>query len=183
MTRANAGPSVLIVGPDGVGKTTVARRMSELTGIPVFKCPSEKRIFREGGRSSLAFDYMLTHFLHQTGHRFISDRSYPCEWVYSRVFGRETDMALLGEIDRAHANLGTRIMYLYSSVLPEHEDDLVSPDRYYDVRDMYDNFMAWTECRLDRYDTAESLHMRGPQRADYDAERCLALLGEVRVPA
>lgn len=172
------GPSILIVGPDGVGKTTVAKRMSELTGIPTFKCPSEKRIFREGGRSSLAFDYTLTHFLQQTGYRFISDRSYPCEFVYSRIFCRETDANLLGLIDERHANLGTKILYLHSSKLPEHEDDLVPADRYWDVKRGYDRFMEWTACSVVQYDTAQSLHLTGRVRENFDTEVCLALLGE-----
>lgn len=172
------GPSILVIGPDGVGKTTVARRMSEVTGIPVFKCPAERQIFHEGGRSSLAFDYMLTHFLQQTGYRFISDRAYPCEWVYSRVFGRETDGGLLERIDTGHAHLGTRILYLRSSVLPAHEDDLVPPERYWDVRACYDRFAAWTSCVVFEYDTACSLHLTGRERADHDAEACLTLLGE-----
>lgn len=174
-----AGPSILIVGPDGVGKTTVARRMSELTGIPTFKCPSEKRIFREGGRSSLSFDYTLTHFLAQTGYRFISDRAYPCEWVYSRVFGRETDAPLLEEIDVAHANLGTWILYLYASVQPTEPDELVPTERYWDVKRGYDDFAdRWTDCRVVRYDTSQSLHLSGREREEFDTERCLALLGE-----
>lgn len=172
------GPSILIVGPDGVGKTTVAKRMSEVTGIPTFKCPAEKRIFREGGRASLAFDYMLTHFLSQTGYRFISDRAYPCELVYSKVFGRETDWKLLNEIDESHANLGTRILYLYSSVLPTEPDELVPSEMYWNVKDGYNYFRVWTDCAVFSYDTAQSLHLSGREREDYDTERCLALLGE-----
>jgi len=172
------GPSVLVVGPDGVGKTTIAKRMSELTGIPVFKCPTEKQIFRQGGRSSLAFDYTLTHFLQQTGYRFISDRAYPCEWVYSAVFERETDVRLLDEIDHAHVNLGTVILYLYASVQPQEQDELVPPERYWDVKRMYDMFMCWTDCRVVRYDTSQSLHLSGREREDFDTKRCLALLGE-----
>lgn len=173
-----AGPSILVVGPDGVGKTTVARRMSELTGIPTFKCPSEKRIFREGGRASLAFDYTLTHFLAQTRYRFISDRAYPCELVYSKVFGRETDWELLNRIDEAHANLGTKILYLYSSVLPTEPDELVPAERHWEVKSGYDYFRIWSDCMIYSYDTAQSLHLSGREREDFDTERCLALLGE-----
>lgn len=172
------GPSIIIVGPDGVGKTTVAKRMSEMTGVPTFKCPSEKQIFREGGRSSLAFDYTLTHFLEQTGYRFISDRGYPCEWVYSKVFGRETDIDLLAIIDEAHAQLGTKILYLYSSIQPTEPDDIVPSDKYWAVKRMYDLFLQWTYCEIVKYDTAQSLHLSGREREDFDTFKCLDLLGE-----
>jgi hypothetical protein len=134
------GPSVIVIGPDGVGKTTVCARMSEMTGIPVWKCPSEKTIFRGGGANpkfmeggSLVFDFQLAYLLSQTGYRIISDRGYPCERVYAQVFGRKTDDALLTAIDQSHAEHGTRILYLYSSVLPAWEDDLVPSARYWDV--------------------------------------------------
>lgn len=150
--------SIIVVGPDGVGKTTLVRGISTRLGIPSFKCPSEKQIFRDGGRSSLVFDFNLTHFLRQTGHRFVSDRGYPCEWVYSQVFGRETDMDLLSFIDTNHSLMGTRILYLYSSVPPFEEDDIVPRERLGDIKDVYDNFCdAWTECRVTRMDTAEML--------------------------
>lgn len=172
------GPSIIIVGPDGVGKTTVAKRMSEMTGIPTFKCPTEKQIFRNGGRSSLVFDYTLTHFLSQTGYRFISDRGYPCEFVYSLVFERETDMDLLLRIDEAHANLGTKVLYLYSSIQPTEPDDIVPSDKYWDVKKMYDHFVLWTDCEIVQYDTAQSLHLSGREREDFDTLKCLDLLGE-----
>lgn len=150
-------PSILVVGPDRVGKTTIVRHLSEILKIPSFKCPAEKSIFREGGRSSLAFDYTLTHFLRQTGHRFISDRAYPCEWVYSKVFQRETDAVLLAKIDDMHAELGTQILYLSSSVPPTEPDDLVPMERYEDVRMTYDDFCEWTSVRVTAVDTAPML--------------------------
>ncbi len=149
--------SIIVVGPDGVGKTTLVAEISRRLGIPSFKCPTEKEIFRSGGRSSLAFDYMLTHLMAQTGLSLVSDRGYACEWVYSSVFGRETDMDLLGLIDTRHALLGTRILYLYSSVLPFEEDDIVPMERYTDIRDTYDEFAGWSECQVTAMDTAEML--------------------------
>lgn len=171
-------PSILVVGPDRVGKTTIVRHLSRMLGIPSFKCPAEKAIFRDGGRSSLAFDYTLTHFLTQTGYSFISDRAYPCEWVYSKVFGRETDVPLLERIDRMHANLGTRILYLFSSEEPREEDDLVPQERYWDVEGQYRSFCEWTDCKVIAYDTASMLRAF---EADGDiseaaAEDCIRLL-------
>lgn len=174
-----SGPSLLIIGPDRVGKTTLAGKLSKLSGIPTFKCPSEKQIFKQGGRSSLAFDYTLTHFLSQTGYRFISDRAYPCEWVYSRVFGRDSDDQLLHLIDEAHANLGTVILLVRSSTVPREEDDLVSKEDYPRVLDMYDRFRQWTSCEVLTVDTARMLqaYHDGGDISEQVAEDVLGLLG------
>jgi energy-coupling factor transporter ATP-binding protein EcfA2 len=174
-------PSILIVGPDGVGKTTICKHLSDITGIATFKCPAEKQIFRDGGRQSLVFDYTLTHFLHQTGHRFLSDRSYPCEWVYAKVFERETDATLLGRIDDAHANLGTRILYVYSSVLPFQEDDIVPMERYWDVKRTYDDFCEWTGCRVTAVDTAKMLqdYRDGGDTSVEKTKQVMEMMGEI----
>jgi hypothetical protein len=146
-------PSILVIGPDRVGKTTLVSHISRLLGIPMFKAPSEKEIFKNGGRESLAFDYTLTHFLEQTKSRFVSDRGYPCEWVYSKVFNRKSDPLLIEKIDHRHALLDTRIMYVYSSVEPFEEDDLVPKEKYWDVKQMYDNFCNYTKCKVTKVDT------------------------------
>lgn len=152
------GPSIIVVGPDGVGKTTIVGHMSRLTGIPSFKCPSEKSIFKSNGLGSLAFDHMLTNFLSQTGYRFLSDRGYVCEWVYSKVFGRERDHDRLMEIDAAHSAIGTVIVYLFSSKTPTEPDDLVPPDRYWEVKECYDEFFErWCRCDWVSVDTVEML--------------------------
>lgn len=152
-----SGPSIIIVGPDRVGKTTLVAHLSRLLNLPSFKAPSEKQIFREGGRSSLVFDYTLTHFLKQTGHRFISDRGYPCEWAYSRVFNRETDDDLLERIDMMHGELGTKIVYVYSSKPPTEEDDLVPSEKYWDVHHAYMQFAQWTDVEMHAFDTSAML--------------------------
>lgn len=166
------GPSVLVIGPDRVGKTTVCRHLAAELGIPVFKCPAEKQIFKQGGRSSLAFDYTMTHFMEQTGHRFVSDRAYPCEWVYSKVFGRETDTTLLEFIDARHEGMGTKILYLYSDPDPTEVDDLVPPEKYWDVKRMYDKFCEWTSCKVTAVNTAEMIEAFG---SGWDTSRSFAL--------
>lgn len=173
------GPSILVVGPDRVGKTTIVQKLSELTEIPSFKCPAEKEIFKEGGRSSLAFDFTLTHFLRQTGYRFISDRAYPCEWVYASVFERRTDGPLLDRIDSLHAVEKTRILYLYSSVQPTEEDDLVPAEKYWDVKKTYDSFCEWTKCPVAAVDTAEMIaaFKNGGDTSLDVAKKCLKLMG------
>lgn len=151
------GPCLLVVGPDRVGKTTLVQHLSRKLHVPSFKCPAEKQIFKLGGRSSLAFDYTLTHFIKQVGCRFISDRAYPCEWVYAKVFNRETDDQLLDLIDQAHANLGTKILYVHSIDPPTEEDDLVPSDKYWDVSFKYQDFCGWTNCDVLTVDTSRML--------------------------
>lgn len=173
------GPSIIVVGPDRVGKTTTVKHISERLGVPSFKCPAEKRIFKEGGRSSLAFDYTLTHLLQQTGFRFVSDRGYPCEWTYSKVFGRETDEHLLELIDVSHAHLGTKILYLYSSKPPREEDDIVPAEKYEDIRRTYDKFAEWSACKVTSIDVCDMLDAfaEGDDISRSVAKQCIEAMG------
>ncbi len=173
------GPSIFVVGPDRVGKTTLVQNMSEITKIPTFKCPSEKQIFKDGGRSSLTFDYTLTHFMEQTGYRFISDRAYPCELVYSSVFDRETDWDRLNAIDEMHDKLGTKILYVYSSVQPTEEDDIVPSEKYWDVVAGYEYFRTWSDCAITTIDTASMLeaYRNGADISKEVAQQCLDMMG------
>lgn len=174
-----AGPSILVVGPDGAGKTTIVEELSTRLGIPSFKFPAEAAVFKQGQQDQLLFDLGLVHFLTQTGLRFISDRAYPCEWVYAGVFGRETDTELLHTIDQLHASIGTKILYLYSSVVPEERDELVAPEYYWKVKEGYDRFMDWTDCRIYPWDTAKSLHLAGDERKHFEFLNVARLLGMI----
>ena len=156
--------SIIVVGPDRVGKTTICNRISEMTGVPIFKCPSEKEIFKNGGVGSLTFDYTLTHFLQQTGYRMISDRGYPCEWVYSTIFKRSSDWGKLGEIDARHSLIGTKIVFIHSSEVPREEDDLVPSEFYGKIVDGYRLFCDLSLCDVYEFDSKDML------QAFYDGE-------------
>jgi len=176
------GPSILVEGPDCVGKTTLCKQMSELTGIPVWKCPAEKDIFRGGaGGVSLWFDLHLANLLDQTAYRIISDRSFLSEAVYAQVFGRQTDAELLDVIELRHYNIGTKVLYVHSSELPHQEDDLVPKERYWDVKRAYDAYL--TDCLLEAVavDTASMLraYREGGDISRDVALSCLSLLGVV----
>lgn len=173
----NEMPCVLVEGPDRVGKSTITAKLSELTGMPVFKCRQEQEIFRSGQRGALMFDYGLVDFLRQTGFRFISDRSYVSEWVYANAFDRDTDWDLLDRIDEAHFNLGSKILYLYSSVVPGEIDELVPPEKYWLVKSWYDRFVSWTSCEVVSYDVDRTLGLgMTPERTAADTLACCDLL-------
>lgn len=175
------GPSIIVEGPDRVGKTTVVGHISKMLHAPAFKCPSEKQIFKEGGLHSLAFDYTLTHFLKQTNYRFVSDRGYPSEYVYSKVFDRETSVELLTRIDDAHRELGTKIVYLYSSVEPTEKDDLVPDGMYWTVKGAYDYFQLHSMARVYAIDTAMMLeaYAKGQDISEEFSREVLRTIGEI----
>lgn len=173
--------SVLVEGPDRVGKTTLVSHLSHMLDLPTFKSPNEREVFKHGGRQSLVFDYGLTHFLTQTNHHFIADRSYVSEWVYSRVFKRDTDHELLERIDLAHSLLGTRVLYIVSSVEPVEKDDLVPDGMYDQVVQGYREFLEWTSCRVYGIDTSLMLEefTRGGDISPQVAQRCFEMLTDV----
>lgn len=145
-------PCILVEGPDRVGKSTIAKALSDVVKLPLFKFADEAQIFKKGQNGALAFDFGLTGFIKQTGFRFISDRSYVSEWVYATAFDRKTDWDLLERIDSAHADIGTKILYLWSSTVPGEIDELVPQDKYWQVKSTYDKFCDWTRCEIVDYD-------------------------------
>lgn len=138
--------TILFGGPDGVGKTKVSTMLSEMTGIPRFKCPAEKEMFRDNSfKDFLAFDMFLPHFVEQTGTSFISDRSYVCEWAYARALGRKTDSERLRRIDDLWAERGAHIVVLLRKSYDHVEDDLVENSVLPVIHDAYLEFCDWTE--------------------------------------
>lgn len=168
--------SILVEGPDGVGKTTISRALGERLGLPVFKFPDEAKVFRTGQDGWLKFDLGLTYFLDQTDQHFISDRSYVSEFVYAHAFDRDTNWDMIERIDEMHSRLGTTILYLYSSVQPAEIDELVPPEKYWHVKSWYDKFCNWTSCRVIKFDTEPNSQLDSVSRLLGDVEGCLKLL-------
>lgn len=139
--------AIFIVGPDGSGKTEVSSAIASLTGMPRFKCPSEKEWFTgKSFKEHLSFDLMLPHFVDQTHTSFVSDRGYPCEWVYSRAFGRETDEEMLSHIDSLWYTRGGRIVVLARRDYSHVQDDLVDTGMLPLIHDLYDEFASCVTC-------------------------------------
>jgi len=138
--------TILFGGPDGVGKTKVSTMLSEMTGIPRFKCPGEKSMFVEQSfKDFLAFDLFLPHFVDQTATSFISDRSYVCEWAYSRAYGRPTDQDKLRRIDDLWAERGVHIVILLRRNYDHVEDELIANSMLPIIDSAYQDFCDWTK--------------------------------------
>jgi thymidylate kinase len=147
--------SVLVAfeGPDMCGKTEIARELSRQLGVNVYKNSGEwttdlkspdyfKNLLVFGGT-------FLIDFISQVRPQAILDRYYPSEWVYSRLFDRETDNDILRRIDEKFAESGGKIVLFRRKSYNGIQDDLHS---YIDEKllmrldALYEDFSKWTTC-------------------------------------
>ena len=80
------------------------------------------------------------------------DRWYPSEWVYPRVFHRETDHDALEKIDKFVSKLNTIIVIPYRTSYEGVKDQFesITERRMIDIDMMYKYFAAWTKCKFMR---------------------------------
>lgn len=141
---------IIFDGPDGCGKTEMGKELSKRLGIPYFRMPTQHENWRKGKfKEALEFDQTyISQFLKQTGHSVIIDRAYPAEWVYSRVFERETNKYILRQIDRTFAEMNTHIVIpIRDSYDGNIEDEVIPRNKYETIHEEYMRFVSWTECR------------------------------------
>jgi len=122
---------IFFCGPDRCGKTQIAKELSKRIGAPYFKASSEHKTFLSRDATKNLFLDQLYHadprvldLLKQTGHSVIFDRGFPCEWVYSNVFMRETDIPFLIHMDEEWAAAGAKIIFCYRNSYKGIVDDL-----------------------------------------------------------
>lgn len=145
--------NIFICGPDMCGKTQIAKELSRRINVPYFKPSDERLTFlnnQENFINHLRFsDPRMVDFLSQTGHRAIFDRGFPCEWVYSKYFDRQTDMDALRYIDSSHSRMETLVVITYRSSYQGITDDLdsrISSGELEKIERLYRDFSGWTGC-------------------------------------
>jgi hypothetical protein len=143
---------IIFEGPDGVGKTEIARELARRLEIPYFKPRVERANWKMGGDSFLNElrygEIRELELVRQTGLSMVKDRGYPSEHVYSKVFGRQTDVDLLSSFDAAYAQLGvTVIICLMSDYGQARPDDLVDAGKIWRLHDAYLEFKNLSLCK------------------------------------
>ena len=145
---------VFVVGPDRCGKTEISNALSEAMSAPRFKASSEHDTYLNHQDRFLqqlrVIEPRMVDFLKQTGHSVIFDRGYPCEWVYSQVLKRETDMKVLNEVDAAMAEMGAHVVVCRRSSYKGIVDDIdptTKEERLQQLDNAYVDFSRWTKCR------------------------------------
>ena len=141
---------IIFDSPDGTGKSNIAQGLSMRTGIPYFKMNTEHMNWHlKRFRDALEFDQpYLVQLLKQSGYSLIIDRAYPAEWVYSKVYDRDTNDILLKDIDLMHADLGTTIVIpLRRDYSKNRKDEVVDNAMLPKIHDKYLEFARWTACK------------------------------------
>lgn len=146
---------IIFDGPDMCGKTQMAQALSKRLGVGYFKNKRESKFFREDpGYFQKALKYgdpFFASYLKQTGASVIMDRSYPSEYVYSRVFGRETNADILRMVDTMFSDVGALIIIPFRTSYEKIKDDQFSEidaTMLEQIDKLYDEFSLWTSCRV-----------------------------------
>ena len=143
---------IIFEGPDGCGKTNISLALSEILSIPYFKNTDEWEFFEKDpdyfkNCITYAAPFLLS-YLEQSGASIIEDRGHPSEWVYSRVFNRQTNEFILKKVDQKYAALGTKIIVPvrseYSNVVDQFES--VDSEKLKQIHAAYMEFLEWTAC-------------------------------------
>jgi hypothetical protein len=140
---------IIFDGPDGTGKTTLAQGLSLDLKLPYFKVSNERSSW-EKNRFKEALDFygpFVVDMIRQLKLNLIIDRGHPSEWVYSQVFGRETDMVKLRQIDDSLAAMGAYVIItLRHDYSNNRKDDLVPFEKLQELHAKYLEFGEWTRC-------------------------------------
>ncbi len=145
---------IIVEGPDRVGKTHIVDFLSNKLEIPKFKRNlkgfSEYDFFDEPDAFANAVKYDQTYivdFLRQTECSVIFDRSYPSEWVYSKVFKRKSEELLLELIDHEFSLLNTKLIVCLKENYGKYQDKIEAVnENILEIDKMYNRFSNWTYC-------------------------------------
>ncbi|MAE81760.1 MAG: hypothetical protein CMB80_03410 [Flammeovirgaceae bacterium] len=143
---------IIFEGPDGCGKTNISMALSKILDIPYFKNRAEWDFFENDPayfKNCLTYGApFLLSYLQQSQASVIEDRGHPSEWVYSRVFNRETNEKVLELVDQKYADLGAKIIVPvrsdYTGVVDQF--DSVNAEKLDRIHDVYTEFLKWTAC-------------------------------------
>lgn len=145
---------LMCCGPDRSGKTNILKATELVTGIPVFKASSERDNFLRGQDKFLNeiryADPRTLDLLTQVKFSVLMDRAYPCEWVYSRYFGRLSDDAMIQRLDERYAALGAKVLICTRRSFAGIKDDLnesLNGQELHKISELYMRFAEYTRCK------------------------------------
>src|SRR5881396_2009054 len=144
---------IIVEGPDGCGKTNIAQGLSLKFAIRYFKQTDQRGNWLAKDPDTYLHELRFGErrqldLIRQLGLDLVMDRGFPSEWVYSKVFGRNTDPGYLREVDQEYARLGTYIVVClrneYKNIKQDELFDLGR--RIKEIEREYLEFCAWSRC-------------------------------------
>lgn len=146
---------VFFCGPDRCGKSEMSKELSKRLGLPYYKASTEHSGFVSNqDRFILDIRYSCParlDLLKQIGTGIVYDRGYPCEWVYSRFFNRQTDESAIWWLDDQYANLGAKIIIPVRRSYTGIVDDLnpsIDEIKLSELTSLYGEFSKKTKCEV-----------------------------------
>ena len=145
---------VAFIGPDMTGKSNIASALSKDIDVPVFKNSGEWKT--ELGSEDYFVNLLkfggpfLMDFMKQVKPNAILDRFYPCEMVYSKAFGRDTDMKAIAWMDNEFSKLNGKFIIClkrnYEGLVDDVYPDQLPTEKLVELDDLYKDFYSTTAC-------------------------------------
>jgi thymidylate kinase len=106
---------IIFGGPDRCGKTTLAREVSRVMNIPYFKAPNQQVVAEKNPDifklQTKWAEPRINEFIAQTGTSVVMDRGFPCDYVYSKVLGREAEWTAIWELDSLYSMMNAFLIF------------------------------------------------------------------------
>jgi hypothetical protein len=145
---------VILCGPDMTGKTQISKALAKVLGIPYFKASTERDTYLHNKDKFIMdlryADPRLADFLAQTNYSVVMDRAWPCEFAYSKVFKRQTDVRALREADDRMSIMGAKVVVCrrtsYEGIVDDIDPELKEA-QLKKLDEAYADFQRWTKCK------------------------------------
>jgi len=145
---------IIFGGPDRCGKTTIAKELSKVIDVPYFK-PTNQREFamNDPGMFELQTRWgepKLLDFIRQTHHSVIMDRSFVCDYAYSKVLGRNTAWSTIDALDEEYATLNALLVLTLRKSYAGRADDewkVINEEKLKRLDEAYRHYAMATKMR------------------------------------
>lgn len=136
---------IIIEGPDGSGKTSLANQLSRQTGYPIIHRSSPKT---EEEKKQMLAEYLLTI---KSNKNVIFDRCWYSEMVYGPVMRDDSVISFPGmyELERMLAKTGAIVIYctgpepaLWMRCTKRGEDYITCRDDFKEIHARYEELMS-----------------------------------------
>lgn len=148
---------IILCGVDRTGKSNIAYELSKILLVPTYKSGREHSVFHDKDAQFNILKwgvYEVLRLVEVCDISVIFDRFFPCEFVYSKVYHRNSDDGLVREYDRWWDSLDGKIVFLDKPKM-DGKDELVNPDKYDEIRARYEDYKKITQCKHLTIDTSD----------------------------